>query len=209
MSLSSVSVSRPITILMFYIGVVLLGILAFANLSVDFLPPIKIPKLTVQTSYPNTSPEEVEQSVTQPIELALGTVVGEKKVSSVSREGHSVVTAEFYWGTNMDFALLEVREKLDQMREALRREDSGTKIFRRLTGITIAAFISEVRLEEVKKLLRRTDTRCFEIASQFTFGREDVLSRWFKGRTGMTMQEFRHKNGQPKSSGGGAKPKRK
>ncbi len=82
--------------------------------------------------------------------------------------------------------------------------------FHRKEGITVAAFISEVRLEEVKKLLRRTDTRCFEIASQFTFGLEDVLSRWFKGRTGMTMQEFRHKNGQPKSSGGGgAKPKRK
>jgi len=80
--------------------------------------------------------------------------------------------------------------------------------FHRKEGITIAAFISEVRLEEVKKLLRTTDTRCFEIASQFTFGREDVLSRWFKRRTGMTMQEFRHKNGKPKSSGG-AKPKRK
>lgn len=72
---------------MFSIGVVVLGTLAFTNLSVDFLPPIKIPKLTVQTSYRNTSPEEVEQSVTEPIVSALGTVVNAKKVSSVTREG--------------------------------------------------------------------------------------------------------------------------
>jgi HAE1 family hydrophobic/amphiphilic exporter-1 len=115
---------------MFYVGVVLLGIVAFANLSVDFLPAIQIPKLTVQTSYRNTSPEEIEQRVTQPIEAALGTVVGAKRVSSVTREGQSVVTVEFYWGTNMDFALLEVREKLDQMRGALPREAGRPTILR-------------------------------------------------------------------------------
>lgn len=130
MSLSSLSTSRPVTVLMFFIGVVMLGIIAFLNLSVDFLPPIKIPKLTVQTSYPNTSPEEVERRVTQPVEAALATVVGAKRVSSISREGQSVVTVEFYWGTNMDFALLEVREKLDQMRGALPREAGRPTILR-------------------------------------------------------------------------------
>ncbi len=113
MPLSTVSVSRPITTLMFYIGVVLLGILAFTNLSVDFLPPIKIPKLTVQTSYPNTSPEEIENSVTKPIESAPETVVGVRRVSSISREGQSVVAAEFYSGTNSNLIPLEVGEKLD------------------------------------------------------------------------------------------------
>ncbi len=130
MSLSSLSTSRPVTVLMFYLGVVMLGLIAFFNLSVDFLPPIKIPKLTVQTSYPNTSPEEVERRVTQPVEAALATVTGAKRVSSISREGQSVVTVEFYWGTEMDFALLEVREKLDQMRGALPREAGRPTILR-------------------------------------------------------------------------------
>ncbi len=130
MSLSALSVSRPVTVLMFYIGVVMLGVIAFFNLSVDFLPPIKIPKLTIQTSYPNTSPEEVERRITQPVEAALATVAGAKKVSSVSREGQSVVTVEFYWGTEMDFALLEVREKLDQMRGTLPREAGRPTILR-------------------------------------------------------------------------------
>lgn len=130
MSLSSLSTSRPVTVLMFFIGVVMLGIIAFLNLSVDFLPPIKIPKLTVQTSYPNTSPEEVERRVTQPVEAALATVVGAKRISSISRDAQSVVTMEFYWGTDMDFALLEVREKLDQMRGALPREAGRPAILR-------------------------------------------------------------------------------
>lgn len=122
MSLPSASISRPVTTLMFYIGIVLLGLVAFHNLRVDFLPSIKIPKLTVQTTYQNVSSEEIERTVTQPIEAALGTVTGARKVSSVSREGLSVITAEFYWGTNMDFAMLEVREKLDQLRTSLPRE---------------------------------------------------------------------------------------
>ncbi len=130
MSLPSISIRRPVTTLMFYTGVVLLGIIAFQNLAVDFLPSIKIPKLTVQTSYPNVSPEEIENNVTQPIEAALGTVVGAKKVTSVSREGLSLVTVEFYWGTNIDFAMLEVREKLDQLRASLPREAGRPTILR-------------------------------------------------------------------------------
>lgn len=130
MSLAHLSVARPVTTLMFYTGVVLLGVVAFTQLSVDFLPPIKIPRLTVHTAFPNASPEEIDQSVTQPVEAALGTVVGVKRVSSVSREGISVVTVEFYWGTDMDFAFLGVREKLDQMRGHLPREAGRPTILR-------------------------------------------------------------------------------
>lgn len=75
--------------------------------------------------------------------------------------------------------------------------------FLRMERTRIGAFISDVRLEAVKNMLLTTDKRCFEIAHQFTFGREDVLSRWFKRRTGMTMQEFRMKNGKQEPSGGG------
>ncbi len=122
MSLPTLSIRRPVTTLMFFLGVVFLGIIAFQNLAVDFLPSVQIPRLAVQTTYADVSPEELENTVTQPIEAGLLTVTGAKKVSSVSREGLSVVTVEFHWGTNMDFAMLEVREKLDQLRAALPRE---------------------------------------------------------------------------------------
>jgi len=115
---------------MFCIGLVMLGVIAFQNLAVDFLPSVRIPRLTIQTSYPNVSPDEIENTLTQPIEAALGTVTGAKKVSSVSREGLSVVNVEFYWGTEMDFATLGVREKLDQLRALLPREAGRPTILR-------------------------------------------------------------------------------
>jgi AraC-like DNA-binding protein len=75
--------------------------------------------------------------------------------------------------------------------------------FLRKERTRIGAFISEVRIEAVKNILLTTDKRCFEIAHEFTFGREDVLSRWFKQRTGMTTREFRLENGKQEPSGGG------
>lgn len=69
------------------------------------------------------------------------------------------------------------------------------KEFHRKQGVTLAKFIDDVRLEAVKHILLTTDRLCFDIACQFTRGREDVLSRWFKLRTGMTMREFRLKRG--------------
>ncbi|MBM4167802.1 MAG: efflux RND transporter permease subunit [Ignavibacteria bacterium] len=130
MSLSSLSIRRPVTTMMFCIGLVMLGVIAFQNLAIDFLPSIRIPRLTVQTSYPNVAPEEIENAISQPLEAALGTVTGVKKVSSVSREGLSTINVEFYWGSDMDFAVLEVREKLDQQRMLLPRDAGRPTILR-------------------------------------------------------------------------------
>ncbi|MDL1892025.1 helix-turn-helix transcriptional regulator [Sphingobacteriales bacterium CHB3] len=77
------------------------------------------------------------------------------------------------------------------------------KEFHRKKGVTLAKFIDDVRLEAVKQILLTTDRLCFDIACQFTKGREDVLSRWFKLRTGMTMREFRLKHGNHVSGSGG------
>ncbi len=74
--------------------------------------------------------------------------------------------------------------------------------FLRKENVRIGSFISDVRLDTIEKILLTTGKRCFEIAQQFTY-REDVLSRWFKQRRGMTMQEFRLKNGNHNRSGGG------
>lgn len=124
MSLTEISVNRPITVAMFFVGIAVLGSIALFYISVDFLPPIQIPELLVQTIYPGASSEEVEKQVTEPIESILGTVEGVKKVTSISREGLSLVRLQFYWGTDIDYAMLEVREKLDAVRQSL-PEDAG------------------------------------------------------------------------------------
>ncbi|KAB2967376.1 efflux RND transporter permease subunit [Zoogloea sp.] len=128
MSLSSISISRPVTTTMFYLGVVFIGLITFPSIAVDFLPPITIPRLTVQTLYPNVSSKEIEISVTQPLESSLSTVAGVKKISSISKTGLSIVTIEFDWSTKMDFATLNVREKLDQLRPFLPKEASRSTI---------------------------------------------------------------------------------
>ena len=130
MPLSTIAVRRPVTTLMFYTGVVLLGIVALNDLTIDFLPAIDVPTLTIQTVYPETSPEEVEQSVTAPVEATLGTIAGVKRVRSVTREGISTVTVTFFWGTNMDLAMMEAREKLDGVRGSFPRDAGRPTILR-------------------------------------------------------------------------------
>ncbi len=119
MSFPRISIERPVTIFMGALGVVLLGVLAFRELSVDFLPAVTVPRITVQTRLPGSPAESIEGLITSPIEAAIGTAPGVRRVSSVSRQGLSVVVAEFRWGTTMDLAMIDLRERIDQARRHL------------------------------------------------------------------------------------------
>ena len=119
MSLPRLSISRPVAVMMFFLAVALLGIISFRRLPINLLPDISYPRLVVYTSYPDVAPAEVERFVTEPIEAAVAAVPGVQKLESVSREGVSLVTLRFAWGTDMDFAVLNVREKLDNLRDRL------------------------------------------------------------------------------------------
>jgi len=110
------SIRRPVTVAMFFVAIAVFGFISFSQLSVDLLPDITYPTLTVRTEYPGAAPSEVENLVTGPVEEAVGVVNNVVRVSSVSRPGLSEVLIEFTWGTDMDFASLDVREKLDLVR---------------------------------------------------------------------------------------------
>ncbi len=103
------------------------GILIFGTVSLDLLPQelfpqIVYPQLTVVTPYSNAAPEEVETLITRPVEEAVGTVSGIKRISSISKEGLSLVIAEFGWSQNINFAALGMREKIDLIKERLPRD---------------------------------------------------------------------------------------
>ncbi len=104
---------------MLVLAVVLLGGISYARLPIDLLPEVSFPRLVVYTSYPNVAPAEIERLVTEKIEQQAAAVPRVEKVTSVSQEGVSLVTLRFAWGTNMDFATLNVRERLDNIREEL------------------------------------------------------------------------------------------
>jgi HAE1 family hydrophobic/amphiphilic exporter-1 len=100
---------------MMTITLVLFGFIALGNLKVNLLPDLSYPTLTVRTEYTGAAPTEIETLISQPVEEAVGVVKGLRKLKSVSRTGQSDVVLEFAWGTDMDQASLEVRDKMEAL----------------------------------------------------------------------------------------------
>ncbi|TAL34411.1 MAG: efflux RND transporter permease subunit [Spirochaetes bacterium] len=117
-------IKRRVTTAMVFLGICLVGFIAVEKLPVQLLPDIEFPRLTIVTPYENASPTEVEQLVTRYIEEAASSVNGVLSVYSESLEGLSLVTVRFQWGTNMDMALIETKEKADIIKTQL-PQDTG------------------------------------------------------------------------------------
>lgn len=115
---------------MLFLAVVLLGIISYSRLPIDLLPDVSFPRLVVHTAYPDVAPAEVERLVTERIESQAAAVPGVEKITSVSQEGVSLVTLRFAWGTDMDFAALNVRERLDNIRDFLPETSERPTILR-------------------------------------------------------------------------------
>lgn len=113
MNLIDIAVKRPVTVWMFTLAVLLFGFVSLSRLSLNLLPELSYPTLTIRTDFTGAAPGEVEQLVSKPIEEAVGVVKGVRSVTSASKAEQSDVVLEFDWGTEMDMASLEVREKLD------------------------------------------------------------------------------------------------
>lgn len=109
---------------MIVIAAVALGLFSLRNLAIDLFPKIDLPIAVVATSYTGAAPEDVENLVTRPLEAALSSVQGIDTVQSQSQAGSSLVVMMFTSGTNMDQAMLDVRERVDQIKGLL-PEDAG------------------------------------------------------------------------------------
>ncbi len=109
------AVRRRVSVIMASLAVIAFGIVGYGRLTLELFPDITYPSLTVQTDFPDTAPQEVENLVSRPVEEAVGVLRGLQSIHSVSRAGISEVTMEFAWGSDMDQLSLEVREKLDRL----------------------------------------------------------------------------------------------
>lgn len=105
--------TRPVAITMIVLGILVFGWLSYNQLSLDLMPDITYPSLTVRTEYPGAAPEEVESAISRPVEEALGVVADLVSISSISKAGQSDVILEYNWDADMNEAISEVREKLD------------------------------------------------------------------------------------------------
>jgi len=113
MKLVDLSVGRPVAVTMAFVAVVIFGLVSFSRLPTDLLPDLSFPTVSIETDYPGVGPREIETLISRPIEQAVGVVQGVQEVTSRSRPGRSDVTVAFRWGTNMEFAALDLRERLD------------------------------------------------------------------------------------------------
>ena len=115
MNIAKFSVHRPVFTVMATLIVIILGAVSVTRLPIDLLPDITYPTLSISTSYENASPEEIEELVTRPVEQAMSAVTGVEEVSSISSEGNSQVRVTFTWGTDLDAAANDIRDRLDRV----------------------------------------------------------------------------------------------
>lgn len=119
MNLPKFSVRKPITTTMIILIMVIFGLLSFSRLGVDLLPDIEFPTISVATSYTGVMPQDIEETITKPVEDAVATVDGVKSINSTSQEGLSLVMIEFETGVNVDFAAQDVRDKISMIEKTL------------------------------------------------------------------------------------------
>ncbi len=110
------SVRRPVTMVMLYTAMLVLGVIAYSRLPVDLMPAgFSPPFLGIWVPYPNSTPEEVEQTIARPVEGMLGTISGVRSISSNSSSGGCWVFLRFHQNTNMDVAYADVRDRMDRV----------------------------------------------------------------------------------------------
>ncbi|MFO7897316.1 MAG: efflux RND transporter permease subunit [Candidatus Cloacimonadales bacterium] len=115
MKIAEFSVHRRITILMLTLLIIIVGALAFSNLGLEIFPDMNYPVISIITTYPGASSFDVEESVTKPIESAIAAVKGIKNITSESSENVSMISVEFDWDSNLDFAAQDLRDMIDQI----------------------------------------------------------------------------------------------
>ena len=165
MNIVEAATRRRVTVGMVTLTFVLFGLIALSGLKVNLLPDLSYPTLTVRTEYEGAAPLEIENLISQPVEEAIGVVKNLRKIHSVSRTGQSDVILEFAWGTNMDQANLDVRDKLDILQlplEAkkpvlLRFNPSTDPIMRLSLTATRGEGNGEIGEPELKQLRRFAD----------------------------------------------------
>ncbi len=168
MSLPDLALRRPITLLMVYATLLVLGAVAVHRIPLEFLPNLAGPHFWVQIPYRNATPEEVEKTITIPAEELLETVPNLLRVDSVSLGSGSSLRLEFDWGTDMDYAYLDVKDRLDRLKEQLPRESQEYDIWRFSSTDIEVIFLSftwngpvedlyEVVSERIKPRLQRVE----------------------------------------------------
>jgi len=154
--LPEIAVRRPVATAMFFIALVVLGLVALTRLGLDYMPEMEIPAISVITSYRGAGPEEVESRITEVLEEQLSTVPKVDNVSSVSSEGLSMVVLQFDWGVNLDEAASDIRDKVGLAKGFLPEEADEPVIFKfdlAMMPVLVMGVTAEESWEKLDKIV--------------------------------------------------------
>lgn len=152
MNLPEIGVRKPVTTLMTFLAVLIIGLVMFSYLSVDYLPEMDAPTITVMTSWEGASTEDVEKKVTKVIERALGSVNNLEDMNSTTKESVSVVTCEFVWGTDLDEASNDMRSNLDRVKDDLPDDAEEPRLMKFNTSQIPIQFYGVTATESIEDL---------------------------------------------------------
>ena len=202
MSISSLSIKRPVAVLMVICIVLVLGAFSFINLPVDLLPEMNFPMMAVFAAYEGAAPEEVEAMVTRPLEEVLATVPGIERITSTSGQGSSTVMLEFSWGADLDLLALDVREKIDQVKGMLPDEVQTPTVFKfdpslmPVLWLSVAGDVSPAELKRLAdEIVKPRLERIEGVASAAVIGGVEREIRVFADPSllahhGLTLEQF-------------------
>ena len=155
MSIPRLAIERPITMFMLSAVVILIGGMSLVRLPVDLMPDVSFPSITVRVSYAGVGPLEMEELVTRPIEQALSAVAGLERLESTSQEGSARVTLNLAWGTDLNEAADDIRNRLDRVRGRLPEEADAPVMFKfdatsfPIMGVGLEGDYDRVKLREI------------------------------------------------------------
>lgn len=156
MSIYRDSVKRPITTLLVFVAVIILGLFSLTKLPIDLYPEIELPAITVMTQYSGANASDIETNISKPVEDALSSISNMKEVTSVSRDNLSVVFVEFEWGTDLDEAANDIRDGLSFIENYLPENAEKPVIYKFNSSMMPILFYSvtaEESLEGLDKII--------------------------------------------------------
>ena len=130
MSIYRTAINKPVTTILIFIAVMIIGVFSYIKLPIDQFPEMEPPYVMVMCTYPGANASEMETNITKVLENSLNSVDGLKEITSKSKDNISVVTLELEWGTNMDEAINDVRSYIDVVRDNLPDGTSNPFIFK-------------------------------------------------------------------------------
>jgi HAE1 family hydrophobic/amphiphilic exporter-1 len=155
MKITEVSIKRPLSVSMVFLGIIIFGVISITNLPVNLFPDVTFPMMIIFTGYPGAGPEEIETMITDPLEKSLGTVNNLETITSTTSENLSMIFLQFDWGTDVDAAANDVRDVLGYLTAYFPEDADNPLIFKfdvsqqPIVMYTIGGDIDPLELNEI------------------------------------------------------------